>query len=516
MKYFAGIFCLLAALVLEASSQSVPKDLLSVPARLELDKPTMEVKAGTTVSYTVSLRDAADQPIAANKDLVLDVNTPSGQQSVVLPKGKSSVNFSWQATTAGVAQTTVRSEKLHPASGLVLVAPKPISELMLMPIRPAVAEAGHFAGRPAAASPGAAPGNAPPLAVERQAKRPLLAERAAIAGLAGNAPAAAPPVPQATKLQMFVTPLPVYGSAVAHTWMAAISLAAVGEGNGFVPVTTPVAVHFTSGFGQVSPADITLEPGQISTFDKPVVLTASRAGKDAVQAISSFGTLGPVEVDYLLPPATQLRISLGTAQVLASGSSSVTVQVCILDDSGVLTVSAEAVNIVLSAAGQFSKQMVPIAANSSCSEMVTWTAAKPGPATVFAESTGLPKTSANIVFPAFPWYLVWLAALGGLVGALIANTDDLLSARWWGHTWRSLMVGAILGVIVYLLARFGALVLPKNIPITIQNIPVVSGAGSFVLGFIGGVYGRRLLKVGDDQQAPQPPVAAARGAGGPD
>ena len=122
MKYFAGIFCLLAALVLEASSQSVPKDLLSVPARLELDKPTMEVKAGTTVSYTVSLRDAADQPIAANKDLVLDVNTPSGQQSVVLPKGKSSVNFSWQATTAGVAQTTVRSEKLHPASGLVLVA----------------------------------------------------------------------------------------------------------------------------------------------------------------------------------------------------------------------------------------------------------------------------------------------------------------------------------------------------------------------------------------------------------
>ena len=102
------------------------------------------------------------------------------------------------------------------------------------------------------------------------------------------------------------------------------------------------------------------------------------------------------------------------------------------------------------------------------------------------------------------------------MGALIANTDDLLSARWWGHTWRSLMVGAILGVIVYLLARFGALVLPKNIPITIQNIPVVSGAGSFVLGFIGGVYGRRLLKVGDDQQAPQPPVAAARGAGGPD
>lgn len=111
MKYSAGILCLLATLVLAASYQSIPKDLLSVPARLELDKPTMEVKAGTTVKYTVSLKDAGNQPVAAPRDLVLDVNTPSGTQTVVMPKGQSSVNFTWQATTPGVAQTTVRSGK---------------------------------------------------------------------------------------------------------------------------------------------------------------------------------------------------------------------------------------------------------------------------------------------------------------------------------------------------------------------------------------------------------------------
>jgi hypothetical protein len=192
------------------------------------------------------------------------------------------------------------------------------------------------------------------------------------------------------------------------------------------------------------------------------------------------------------------------------------VQVCLLDEAGVLTVAADGVNVVLSPAGQFSKGMVPIAANSSCSEMVTWTAAKSGPANVIAESTGLPKAEAAVTFPAFPWYLVWLAALGGIIGALISHSDGLFSTQWWAHTWRGLVVGAVMGAVVYLLARFGAVVLPSSIPVKIQNIPVVSGAGSFLLGFVGGVYGRRLFKVDDNApEPPQPPAAAARGAGGP-
>jgi hypothetical protein len=515
MKHLAGIICLLATLVLTANPQSIPKELISVPARLELDKPTIEVKAGATVNYTVSLKDAANQPIAAPNDLILDVNTPSGTQTVVMPKGQSSANFTWQATTPGVVHTTVRSGKLHPASGLVLVAPKPISEMMRAP----VAEIQPLMNvRPAAnASPSVA---RPQTARRRDVIGAVTAERAAVPATQPSAqpaanPAPPPPAPQTAKIQIFVTPLPVSGNAIAHTWTAAVSIAALSQEGGFLPVTNAVPIHFTSGVGQISPSDVTLQPGDLSTFGKPAILTSARAGKDTVQAISSLGTAGPVEVDYLLPPPTQLRISLGVPQVLANGSSTVTAQVCLLDEAGVLTVAADSVNIVLSPAGQFSKGVVPIAANSSCSDMVTWTAAKSGLATVIAESTGLPKAESSVTFPAFPWYLVWLAALGGIVGALVLHSDGLFSSQWWAHAWRGLVVGALMGAIVYLLARFGAVVLPSSIPVKIQNIPVVSGAGSFLLGFVGGVYGRKLLKIDENQQQPpKPPAAVGQAAGG--
>lgn len=373
--------------------------------------------------------------------------------------------------------------------------------------------------RPAiAAAPPLARSQSPPrrdrigaAAAERSAAVPAAQPTEQPAGI----PAPPPPAPETAKIQIFVTPLPVSGNAIAHTWTAAVSIAALNQEGGFLPVTSAVPIHFTSGVGQISPADVTLQPGDLSTFGKPATLTSARAGKDSVQAISSLGTAGPVEVDYLLPPPTQLRISLGVPQVLASGSSTVTVQVRLLDEAGVLTVAADVVNVVLSPAGEFSKGMVPIAANSSCSEMVTWTAAKSGLATVIAESTGLPKTEASVTFPAFPWYLVWLAALGGIIGALVLHSEGLFSSQWWAHAWRGLLAGAVMGAVVYLLARFGALVLPSSVPIKIQNIPVVSGAGSFLLGFVGGVYGRKLLKIDENQQQPpQPPVAAGHAAGG--
>jgi hypothetical protein len=86
---------------------------------------------------------------------------------------------------------------------------------------------------------------------------------------------------------------------------------------------------------------------------------------------------------------------------------------------------------------------------------------------------------------------VWLAALGGLAGALLVNLSSLSSSRWW----RSLLLGAGFGVVCYLLARFGAVALPEGIDI--QKIPVVSGVGSFLLDILGGLFGRKIFKLGD-------------------
>jgi hypothetical protein len=88
-----------------------------------------------------------------------------------------------------------------------------------------------------------------------------------------------------------------------------------------------------------------------------------------------------------------------------------------------------------------------------------------------------------------------------LLGALVFSSGQLFTSRWWSHTWRSLILGATLGAIFYLFARFGAITLPKESVVNLQKIPVVSGVGSLLLGFVGGLYGRKLWKSDDDKPA---------------
>ena len=61
-------------------SQAVPGELLSTPVRLELDRPTKEVKAGSTVTYTVTLKNTRDQAVAASSNMPLQIETPSGDE----------------------------------------------------------------------------------------------------------------------------------------------------------------------------------------------------------------------------------------------------------------------------------------------------------------------------------------------------------------------------------------------------------------------------------------------------
>jgi len=149
----AGILVLAFAVAPTAAPQSIPSQMLAAPVRLELDKPTTEVKAGSTVAYTVTLKNTSGQAVAASSNLQLLIETPSGSKTITLPAGQSSANFTWQAQTSGVGQMTVRSGKLHPASGLVLVTPVPAqgADLMMLHTQPspgAVAAAVHVAAPP--------------------------------------------------------------------------------------------------------------------------------------------------------------------------------------------------------------------------------------------------------------------------------------------------------------------------------------------------------------------------------
>lgn len=513
----ARILVLVLAVVPTVASQSIPRELLSTPSRLELDKPTTEVKAGSTVTYTVTLKDASDRPVAASSNLQLEIDTPSGQRTAVLPAGQSSANFTWQAVKSGVVRMTVRSGNLHPASGLVLVAPSPTAGLVIAPNVPQDAgAAANFAN--------------PPPTSHHPGKSAAIGSRAAgsVAASASAQPAPQPaapaPVPQpasgrARKIQLYVEPLPVYGNAVDHIWKATVSVAALGDGNSLEPVSTDVPIHFNASSGHLSPTDIVLSAGQFSNFAKPVQLSADRSGKGIVDAVSSLGPAGPVEVVYLQPPPRQLRLSLGTPALTGTGSSTATVQVCLLDDSQAVTSSDQDIQVTLTAPGQLASSALTIYHGSSCSNPIVWTSGS-GPASIRAEALDLKSGLESITFPSFPWYFVWLAAVGGLVGALISRSGDLFSARWWSHTWRGLVLGAMLGAFFYLFARFGAIALPKDSLINIQNIPVVSGVGSLLLGFLGGLYGRKLWRIDEDKPeappSPKPPIARQAAGGSKD
>lgn len=504
MKCFAGFLSLLVVVSSTMLGQSLPSELLSSAVRLELDHPSVQVQPGTTINYTVTLKNAANRAVAAASDLLLQVETPTGLKSVTIPKGQSSASFSWQANTPGVGKMQVRCGKLHPASGLVLVVP-----------------AGQ--GRVPVAAMERVPANtpdrvamAPPRPAAENRRVPLGAVIAVAPAPGAPAPPPPPPpaAPQATKLKIFVNPQSVFGNALDHTWKATVMVAANGDHDETLPVGNAIQVHLTSNFGQFSAADFVLKPGEVSNFSDPAILTATRSGKDSVQAISSLGTAGPVEVDYVQPAPAKLQILMGTPQLEGSGSSNVSVVVCLADEAGAPTVSSDDLQVTLEATGQFSKSSLTIPHGSVCGEQVTWTSQQSGKAILTAMAQGDIHGENSATFPSFPWYLVWLAALGGIVGALILYTDALFSERWWAHTWRSLVVGAILGAVIYLLARYGALLMPASVPIAIQNIPAVSGTGSFVLGFVGGIFGRKILKVGDSESGPPPGPPQAQGAAG--
>jgi hypothetical protein len=84
MLRLSVILTLVLGVVIGARSQSIPKELLSTPTRLELDKPTTDVPAGSTVAYTVTLKNARDQAIASLTNLQLQLTAPGVLASSVL------------------------------------------------------------------------------------------------------------------------------------------------------------------------------------------------------------------------------------------------------------------------------------------------------------------------------------------------------------------------------------------------------------------------------------------------
>ena len=133
MAQLVAIFFSVVAFALGTMAQSIPAELLEVPVKLAVDKPMVEARAGSTVTYTITLKNARNQTVVAPAALQIEVKTPTGRETVSLPAEHSSVTFNWRPVNSGVAHISVQAGKLRPATALVLVLP---STKALIPVPP--------------------------------------------------------------------------------------------------------------------------------------------------------------------------------------------------------------------------------------------------------------------------------------------------------------------------------------------------------------------------------------------
>ena len=98
------VLALLSAVAATCASQTIPDKLLSSPVRLELDKPTQEVKEGTMVTYTVTLKNATNGPVSG-KTVSLTKTSGPGTPVINTISGTSDANgrasFTVASTKAG-------------------------------------------------------------------------------------------------------------------------------------------------------------------------------------------------------------------------------------------------------------------------------------------------------------------------------------------------------------------------------------------------------------------------------
>ena len=91
----------------------------------------------------------------------------------------------------------------------------------------------------------------------------------------------------------------------------------------------------------------------------------------------------------------------------------------------------------------------------------------------------------------FPWVMVLLAVGGGILGGFVRS-----GKRWAADLRDNVAIAAILGLIFYALAFFGAIGAIPKVPVEIGKVAAVNELGALVLGFVGGYY-RPLFRSAD-------------------
>ncbi len=500
--FVALLVTLLAVSMPTASTAQTSK----VPVAIDLALSQTEVRPGETLGVSVTLRNIDGTRTKALEAVRVTLKTSLLGEPVrlVIPRGEAVAETELRFERPGVATVEAKAAKLAGDTAVVAVA---------SPVRPSARLEPPAAEHPPGAAAGARGwpdlGNPPREVVSEERRRTEVLERrmppvlgrarievsptVADDAPAPSAPAAsAPPSPVFASLRVDVMPPRVHPSHGA--WEAVVRAFYVDQNKNAVRTTEELPVQFVAEIGRVEPSRITIPSGS-TTHAQDVRIISRRPGRDTVRAWTAQHPVVESSVDYETPVPSRLRVLTDPPRVTNSGKAPIHVVVFLRDETDhPASFSDRDLEIQLrTTRGELTPRVISVGRGKFVGE-ATLTSATSGEALISASALGMADDTTNAWF-LFPWLLVSLATMGGLGGATLRDNRRRSSRPLTTRFGKDLIVGGALGLIFYSLTLFGAVgSIPKAVlSINLGAVPTLNELGAFVLGFVGGYFGRRLL-----------------------
>jgi hypothetical protein len=488
---------LLLAPALFAQSTRKPAriDLSKIPVALYLKEPFTKAEVNRSFSVTVSLKDLHGAEVAAVKDENVELHYEGKVWRGVIPAGARYTTFQITPHNRGIGRIEVTSGSLAGASETVLAGDQNGSGIrrLIMPVE---------------STP------APRTVRQPNLKLRVAAKKAARA--AALPPPPPPPSPVATGtpppaavqpvMKIFVNPEAIEQNPESGEWEAQVAVALAGPNDEFIESDRDLQLQLVAQNGQLKPSQVTIKKGTSSTFGTPVTLSSGNQGADTISVYSSLPKAQQT-VTYQAPQPAQLHLEATPATVVNDGKSPVRIVVLLEDATKTTVRSTTAIQVTLtSSRGNLAPVQVTIPAGEYSAE-ASLISQQNGLVNVTADASNLQRGQISATF-LFPWMMVSMGALGGMLGATVHNPKSAFSAKWW----TVIALGVICGVVLCVAALFGVIAaLPKlDLPIQISQIPSTNELGALLLGFVGGFYGKKFWLKGGQKQGQQAAQVAGK------
>jgi hypothetical protein len=232
------------------------------------------------------------------------------------------------------------------------------------------------------------------------------------------------------KVVLTVDVLPDHVHPTNAAWQAKVLVTAMNESRQPIAVQTDTPIQLTTDVGVLNPAFATIAAGRARTPE--IQLTSTRAGTGTLWAWTDTGEMVRAAVEYHNAEPTQIALKALPKRTVNDGRTAVNVTVFLQDETSGIVKAGEDMQVKLtSSLGTPKPSVLSIAKGQFVGEAVL-TSAMAGNAEITATTPGLTAGVASVEF-AFPYLLVLLAGLGGLVGALVRSSGDTFSGAWWRH-----------------------------------------------------------------------------------